>query len=309
MQSVHPAHIPPLCSRRLPQCVSERLVEGALVCGARRKPVHAEGARGPAATGHRGAPQRSRGGDRRPRPQTPLLLLHPAGGQWTGIFRGTTLLTGRGGFSFLGSFSMIVETDETESSRAQWYHFSSNHWLCLCATRRPAQRIWAAGWVSCLQRQAAPRCLKSCTTTTSTWTRSLTSGTPQDTPSCELLPAECARVLPRVIYWNFLWLGLFSPNSSVCVVSPQLGHDHCDFLLQRLDRLQNIWRGLWKCGGKKTPCEPVIKYDVIKHDDALKRLESSSPLILCSPDLSKLINSSWNFCLGYSAHVWFRIKH
>lgn len=73
---------------RLPQCVSKWLVEGALVRGARRELVPAEGPRGPAATGHCGAPQRCRGGARWPWPQTPLLFLHPAGRQWTSIFRG-----------------------------------------------------------------------------------------------------------------------------------------------------------------------------------------------------------------------------
>lgn len=82
----------PFCLCRLPQCVSERLVEGALVHGARWQPVPAEGPWGPAAPGHRGAAQRSRGGDRRPRPQTPLLLLHSAGRQWAGIFRGEYIM-------------------------------------------------------------------------------------------------------------------------------------------------------------------------------------------------------------------------
>lgn len=53
---------------RLPGCVSERLLEGALVCGARWKPVPAEGPGGPAAAAYHGAAQRCRGGARGPRP-------------------------------------------------------------------------------------------------------------------------------------------------------------------------------------------------------------------------------------------------
>lgn len=52
---------------RLPGCVSEWLVEGALVCGARWKPVPAEGP-GPTATACHGAAQRCRGGTGGPRP-------------------------------------------------------------------------------------------------------------------------------------------------------------------------------------------------------------------------------------------------
>lgn len=79
---------PPLSLRRLPQCVSKWLVEGALVRGTRRELVPAEGPWGSAATDHCGAPERCRGGARWPRPQTPLLFLHPTGRQWTSIFRG-----------------------------------------------------------------------------------------------------------------------------------------------------------------------------------------------------------------------------
>lgn len=62
---------------RLPQCVSEWLLEGALVRAARWKPVSAEGPRRPAAAHHHGATQGCRGGARWPRPKTSLLFLHP----------------------------------------------------------------------------------------------------------------------------------------------------------------------------------------------------------------------------------------
>lgn len=76
---------------RVPECVSERLLEGALVCGAWRKLVPAQEPWGPAAPSHCGAPQSGRGGSRWPWPQTSILLPHPAGRQRTGIFRGTAL--------------------------------------------------------------------------------------------------------------------------------------------------------------------------------------------------------------------------
>lgn len=161
----------PLCLCRLPQRVSERLVEGALVHGARWQPVPAQGPWGPAAPGHRGATQRSRGGDRRPRPQTPLLLLHPAGRQWAGIFRGEYIMMLKCHFELLMTELLITLS------------------VCVCVSTRPAApRIWAAGWVCCLQRPAAPPSLKSCTTTTSMWIRWPTYGTLPDTPSCESLP-------------------------------------------------------------------------------------------------------------------------
>lgn len=88
--SFHHFLIPPP-SPRLPQRVSERLVEGALVRGSRWKPVPAEGPWRPAAAGHCGATERCRGGDGRPRPQASLLLLHPAVRQRTRFSRGTIL--------------------------------------------------------------------------------------------------------------------------------------------------------------------------------------------------------------------------
>lgn len=78
--------------RRLPGCVSEQLLEGALVCGARWKPVPAEGPGRPATAACHGAAQRRRGGAGGPRPKTPLLFLHPAVREGSGVPRGDLLL-------------------------------------------------------------------------------------------------------------------------------------------------------------------------------------------------------------------------
>ncbi len=152
-------------------------------------------------------------------------------------------------------------------------HLSGNQtalFVCVCVSIRPAaQRIWAAGWVCCLQRPAAPLSQKSYTTTTSTWIRSLTYGTLPDTPSCESLPTVYVCLFLHAFIWSFLFLimAFFPWNTSVSAslfFSSQMGHYHCCFLQQCLDRLQNIWRGLWKHCGEETLCDPVMKYNLIK---------------------------------------------
>lgn len=158
---------------RLPQRVSERLLEGAVVRGARWKPVPAEGPRRPAAARRHGAAQRCRGGARRPRPQTSLLFLHPAVGQRTSVSRGDLVVHQSNNDVLPGRYNDV---------------FWKLKGLWLWSIRPAAQRIWVVGWACCLQRLAAPARLRSCTTTTSTWTRSLTYDTLPDTPSCESLP-------------------------------------------------------------------------------------------------------------------------
>lgn len=102
---------------RLPQCVSERLLEGAVVRGARRKPVPAEGPRGPAAARRHGAAQRCRGGARRPRPQTSLLFLHPAVGERASVSRGDLLVHQS---LNLTCATTIFCQDETKTCSGNW---------------------------------------------------------------------------------------------------------------------------------------------------------------------------------------------
>lgn len=128
-------------------------------------------------------------------------------------------------------------------------HFYGNQVTCVCVCvsmhiRPAARRIWAAGWVCCLQRPAAPLSLKSSTMTTSTWTRSLTYGTQPETPSCESLPAEYVCVFLRVFIRTSLSVIAAFILKSIClclsVFSSQMGHHHCSFLQQRLNRLQDV---------------------------------------------------------------------
>lgn len=109
--------------------------------GARWKLVPAEGPRGPAAASHCGATQRCRGGDGQPRPQTSLLLLHPAGRQRTSIFRGTILW-----YQNSIQFKLIL-TVRFNVGRSLWtwmrrkvnmctgithLHFYGNQKMCVC---------------------------------------------------------------------------------------------------------------------------------------------------------------------------------
>lgn len=257
--SFHHFLIPPP-SPRLPQRVSERLVEGALVRGSRWKPLPAEGPWRPAAAGHCGATERCRGGDGRPRPQASLLLLHPAVRQRTRFSRGTILSS----CLQLGWFCWVISDVWKEMRQKVNVHGDdtptflwkpSNVCVCVCVSmhiRPAARRIWAAGWVCCLQRPAAPLSLKSSTMTTSTWTRSLTYGTQPETPSCESLPAEYVCVFLRVFIRTSLSVIAAFILKSICVClsvfSSQMGHHHCSFLQQRLNRLQDVWRCLRERG-------------------------------------------------------------
>lgn len=97
--------------------------------------------------------------------------------------------------------SILVDADETDMYTGLKHLHCFQVTLFVCVSIRPAaQRIWAAGWVCCLQRPVAPLSLKSCTTITLTWIRSLTYGTLPDTPSCEsLLPVYVCVFLHAIL--------------------------------------------------------------------------------------------------------------
>lgn len=69
-----------------------------------------------------------------------------------------------------------------------------------------------------------------------------------------------------------LILCLLSWNASVCAslfFSCQMGHYHCCFLQQCLNRLPHIWWGLWKCCGEEASCELLFCYCTFEFVDRL----------------------------------------